>query len=81
MINLKTSKIGDKVIATDVTHSLLTLNKKYTISEIIYNNADFDDYNFCVRLKETVLIIYFPYRFKYDLKISRKKKLKQLCQK
>jgi len=75
MLDIKTLKIGDDVIVTNVTHTSLKLNDTYIISNITRFNSSGDIF---VELKETGNIKYLPYRFEYDLKISRRKKLSKI---
>jgi len=78
MLNFENLKVGDVVIATEISCSNLRQNNKYTISYI--QNSD-SLYEKRVRLFENGSQKYYHSRFILDLKTSRKKKLEKLWQK
>jgi len=77
MLDIKTFKIGDKVIVIDnmTVKFLLRLNNKYTINNIAYNKTL---KQYFVKLLEIGDISFFIYRFNSDLKTIRKKKLEKI---
>lgn len=82
MLDFKTLKKGDKVIAIDVEHTFgLKLNTSYTISAIL-DRTLLNKHEFFVVLDECENgVIYFTDRFELDIKSIRKNKLENLWQK
>jgi hypothetical protein len=79
MLDSKNIKIGDTVICINNTNNenKLTINNKYTISEIF--DIKYLNYNrYFVILLETGNIKYYLYRFKLDIKTIRKNKLSKI---
>jgi len=78
MLDIKTLKIGDNVIVIDNSGNdyFIKLNNKYTISYICQSNHEYD--SSYVKLFETKDVKYYLFRFKLDLKQTRKQKLDKI---
>ena len=83
MSKIKHFKIGDKVIVVDESNNNLILNEKYTISGVFHRESldNIPEHNHYLTFIESGEQKYFSYRFDFDLKTSRKKKIEILCQK